>query len=680
MKKMLFFPLIWCFGLTLFAETATDENGITWSYVRDPSVYTTINNGVQITGCESELSGDITIPVTLNGSPVSSIGAEALAGKSGVTSITIAGPVALIDTAAFAGCQNLKSITLPSNLEVIGSSAFVECQKLEIIKLPKSLRSIGESAFYYCSALKTLTIPEGVIEINAQAFGYCKTLTSVTIPSTVTLLGDTIFVGCDLLERIMFNGGPIMISPYVFESGIYEKSFKGYYLPTYASAWEEVIFDGKWNKLVMNVITGDVDNEETDNEDVDNEDVEVSVSNVTFQQRYPWNGLVDIYCAVQCSNPEEEIMLFVTATDMETQQQLSVKSIWLAEDSTQSQALMVTSGKHRLVWDAGKDNPNRVSSRVKINVQALVGTGLYLVIDLSEGASATSYPISYLGAEPIGGWTDEYKTTKLVLRLIQPGTFTMGSPSDELGRNSNEMQHQVTLIEPFYLGVFEVTQRQWQLVMGANPSSYAGDARPVECISWNMIRGHSSTYNWPSSAAVDETTFIGKLRAKTGLLRFDLPTEAQWEYACRAGSTTALNSGENLTETSSCTNLGEVGRYYYNKFDGKGGYSQHTKVGTYLPNAWGLYDMHGNVLEWCLDWYQLNLGQWAVTDPRGPLSGSYRIFRGGSWDNDARRCRSADRDGNDIPSSQFNYGGFRLACPAGQQLSNPHSRKSNGNH
>ena len=262
MKKMLFFPLIWCFGLTLFAETATDENGITWSYVRDTGVYATIINGVQITGCESELSGDITIPMTLNGSPVSSIGAEALAGKSGVTSITIAGPVALIDTAAFAGCQNLKSITLSSNLEVIESSAFVECQKLEIIKLPKSLRSIGESAFYYCSALKTLTIPEGVIEINRQAFGYCKTLTSVTIPSTVTLLGDAIFVGCDLLEGIMFNGGPIMISPYVFESGIYEKSFKGYYLPTYASAWEEVIVDGKWNKLVMNVmnvITSDID-------------------------------------------------------------------------------------------------------------------------------------------------------------------------------------------------------------------------------------------------------------------------------------------------------------------------------------------------------------------------------------------------------------------------------------
>ena len=391
------------------------------------------------------------------------------------------------------------------------------------------------------------------------------------------------------------------------------------------------------------------------------EEVAVGVRNVVSRQRYPWNGLVDIDCEITCSDPATNINLYLSAMDNAANLSLPVRRVRLEGATAFTNALEVKAGKHRIVWDAGTDAPNVVSGDVTINVQALVGTGNYLVIDLSGGPNAASYPVSYLGAEPQGGWTDEYKTDRLVLRMIQPGTFTMGSPAGEVGRYSYEDQHTVTLTKPFYMGVFEVTQRQWELVMGSNPSYYKGNARPVEYVSYNQIRGSSLGEKWPSSSEVDATSFIGKIRAKTGLDEFDLPTEAQWEYACRAGTTTALNSGKNLTSTSSDANMNEVGRYYYNQSDGKGGYSSaHTTVGSYKPNEWGLYDMHGNVREWCLDWYTSSLS--AATDPVGASSGSYRVFRDGSWHGYAFNCRSAYRYNYYFyPSNYSDCLGFRLS-------------------
>ncbi|MBR4675767.1 MAG: formylglycine-generating enzyme family protein [Victivallales bacterium] len=160
---------------------------------------------------------------------------------------------------------------------------------------------------------------------------------------------------------------------------------------------------------------------------------------------------------------------------------------------------------------------------------------------------------------------------------------------------------------------------------------------------------------------MDGGSFFGVLRARTGLT-FDLPTEAQWEYACRAGTTTALNSGENLTDAETCPNMNEVGRYKGNQNDGKGDYKEHTKVGCYLPNAWGLYDCHGNVWEWCLDWYQSGWGKAVDTDPVGATSGSVRVLRGGGWLSRAGNCRSASCD-SFTPSYSNYYGyGFRVAC------------------
>ena len=292
-------------------------------------------------------------------------------------------------------------------------------------------------------------------------------------------------------------------------------------------------------------------------------------------------------------------------------------------------------------------------------------SGLYLVVDLSRGTKADKYPVKYLDDVPKGGWSDEYKTDKLVLRKIEPGTFTMGSPTDEVGRGGDETQHEVTLTKGFYIGVFEVTQKQWQRVMGDWPSHFNNDryreARPVEQVSYDDIRGSVAGAGWPAMNSVDAASFMGRLRARTGQA-FDLPTEAQWEYACRAGTTTALNSGQNLTAAETCPNLSEVGRYKANA--GDGAQNGDTRVGTakagsYRPNEWGLYDLYGNVREWCLDWSGNYAG--AESDPRGAASGSGRVERGGSWGINALSCRSASRY-NGSPSNRGNgYFGFRAA-------------------
>ncbi len=401
-----------------------------------------------------------------------------------------------------------------------------------------------------------------------------------------------------------------------------------------------------------------------------------TVSNVKLSSRWPWNGWVDVDYTLKTSPAGALALVSLSGQDHDLGRALAAKTL-SGDGATDA----VAAGARRISWNVGADHPGVAAAAFTVDVTAVPvtapapgGNGTYMVIDLSGGTGASGYPVSYLDAVPAGGWTDEYKMTKLVLRRIPAGIFTMGSPSDELGRYDSEDQHQVTISRPFYMGVFEVTQKQWELVMGAKPSYFSNASyyatRPVECVSYNNIRGSSNGAKWPSSSDVDTTSFMGKLRAKTGLATFDLPTEAQWEYACRAGTTTALNSGKNLTGTSSCANMAEVGRYWYN---GGNGYSSScttsagtAKVGSYLPNAWGLYDMHGNVWEWCLDWWTSNLGTTAVTDPVGAASGSNRLLRGGSWDILAQYCRSANRYNNSYPSNNGrNSYGFRLCCSAG---------------
>jgi formylglycine-generating enzyme required for sulfatase activity len=226
---------------------------------------------------------------------------------------------------------------------------------------------------------------------------------------------------------------------------------------------------------------------------------------------------------------------------------------------------------------------------------------------------------------------------------INPGTFTMGSPSDELGRYDDETQHKVTLTQGYWLGRYEITQAQYKAIMKVNPSKFIGADLPVETVSWNDAMEFCKKLTEIEKAA-------GRL---PGGYEYTLPTEAQWEYACRAGTTTALNSGKNLSDEVQCPEMDEVGWYGYNSDK-----TTHP-VGQKQPNAWGLYDMHGNVYEWCLDWFG-DYPTSSVTDPTGPSTGSGRVLRGGSWSRSARYCRSALR-GSDYPDDYWDHFGFRVA-------------------
>ena len=219
------------------------------------------------------------------------------------------------------------------------------------------------------------------------------------------------------------------------------------------------------------------------------------------------------------------------------------------------------------------------------------------------------------------------------LRLIPAGEFMMGSPTTESDRLDTETQHRVTLTKPFCLGVTEVTQEQYQKVMGTNPSQFQGPQNPVEKVGW-----------------AEAVEFCGKLSAmpaeKTAGHVYRLPTESEWEYACRSGTTTAYSFGDDASR------LGD-----YGWFGGNSDSSTHP-VGEKKPNAWGLYDMHGNVFEWCQDRPGV-YPSGSATDPTGATSGSLRVFRGGSWYYLARHCRSATRL-RYPPLYEVSYLGFRV--------------------
>jgi formylglycine-generating enzyme required for sulfatase activity len=212
--------------------------------------------------------------------------------------------------------------------------------------------------------------------------------------------------------------------------------------------------------------------------------------------------------------------------------------------------------------------------------------------------------------------------------LIPSGRFQMGSTS---GDDDEKPVHSVEITQPFYLGTTEVTQSQWESVMGHNPSGFKRVDRPVENVSWEDVQ-----------------SFIEKLNGRERGVTYRLPTEAEWEYAARAGTTTAYSFGDSEKQLDE-----------YAWYSGNSGSQTHS-VGQKRANGWGLYDMHGNVWEWVSDWYASDYYKRSLQrDPSGPPSGTNRVIRGGSWNNDARNCRSANRN-NGHPGNRNDNVGFRL--------------------
>ena len=361
---------------------------------------------------------------------------------------------------------------------------------------------------------------------------------------------------------------------------------------------------------------------------------------------------------------------------------------------------------HEVTWDPHLSWPDQKFGAgvvsVRMTAWALDNTPDYMVVDITSTAATDTqcyFPsVDYLPGGILSN--QNYRTTKLVMRKIiaKDVEWTMGSTTLETGRiSAREETHQVILTNNYYVGVFPVTQAQWDLIQSSRraPSIFSNATdramRPVENVCYNEIRNAANSqtantaYNWPADP--NPSSFLGKLRTKTGL-DFDLPSESQWEFAARAGNgDTKWGDGSGIQNTDLDTNLDQLGRYQKN-----GGYVQNGSsyaaptsscgatngtaiVGSYAPNAWGIYDMHGNVWEWCLDWYADNItayGGKININPSEPaktlagVAGGSRPKRGGGWDRVAGHCRSAYRN-YDPPSGRYNNTGFRLICFAGLQ-------------
>ena len=395
-----------------------------------------------------------------------------------------------------------------------------------------------------------------------------------------------------------------------------------------------------------------------------------TISDVVVRQRWPWSRLVNIDYVLN-SDATQSVDVAVSAHD-------GSAALTLPTDSLSGDLYGVAPGAGRIVWDPTRSAyTNSILTRFRVTLTPTVSP-VYMILDLTK-AAGSSDQVEYIypgdaRLESYGRFTNTwfgvtndsiYATTKLVLRRIHVGSFEMG----------DNVNIATALTRDFYAGVFQVTQRQWELITGTKPSWFNNvdlyATRPVEQVSYDIIRGSTNgtpNINWPlTGSAVSSSSFIGQFRAKTGFDSFDLPTEAQWEYLCRAGTTTYYNDGLGTpANTGSNTQMAVLGRYKYNgglingvsyPASNSGLTNGTMSAGTYLPNAWGLYDTHGNIWEVCLDWSTGSLS--GGTNPTGPTSGSSRVCRGGGFDSAGNRCSSSAR-GTSSSSEQSMGKGLRL--------------------
>ena len=351
---------------------------------------------------------------------------------------------------------------------------------------------------------------------------------------------------------------------------------------------------------------------------------------------------------------------------------------------------------HTITWRPDQSWPGHKitgnGARAVVTAWATNNTPDYMVVDLEVANSVRFYPaVEFL---PKASFKQEgaaitnnpaYKKTALVMRKIEAAgiEWTMGSTSVETQRNAaREGTHKVEFADNYYIGVFEVTQTQWQKITGYNPSNFTAEnaMRPVEKVSYTDIRQGQGTASTAASATAGVypaapygNSFLGKLRTTTGI-DFDLPSEAQWEFAARAGHYSGYwNDGTSIQNKDTDANLNRLGRYLKNPSTNSSTSPAATIlpanggtaiVGSYAPSDWGLYDMHGNVFNWCLDWFANDIT--ALNGAVNTTTSSQRVLRGGCWHDAAGISRPAIRGLIEPNTRNANFG-FRVACPVGIQ-------------
>lgn len=358
-------------------------------------------------------------------------------------------------------------------------------------------------------------------------------------------------------------------------------------------------------------------------------------------------------------------------------------------------------GAHTFRWHARRDWPANLTTSAVIRLNAYYTNqidqvpGAYMRVDLAGGQSAESYPVLYTLTGPStddeghANSTDDKDRYLWLRRVGSAGPITYRQGDSTIGLLIDnppakaEVVREVTLTNAFFVGVFPVTQAQYVRIIAKNDdtANKGGDHAPVNHVNYEDVRGSvAEGVDWPNTGhdKVGPNSFLHALRTRTGL-EFDLPTEAQWEFFCRAGTDTDFNDGSNLSPTNYyigttlvtnkrySVSLTKIAWFGNGGAVGKGNANAPKEVGLKNPNAWGLYDCHGNVWEWCIDWYLWNLPSTAVTDPPDPSSDTNlttprRVIRGGSSVNLALECRSAQRHNSDLTKRSDNIG-FRLVCP-----------------
>lgn len=433
------------------------------------------------------------------------------------------------------------------------------------------------------------------------------------------------------------------------------------------------------------------------------QDPNVLMTSLSVKQRYPWNGKVDIDFSFTSSIPEAFAFINFKAEYVNAAGETVEVPMKTFDQFTT--AFATNAGTYRVTWDSTADAPNLVVTNLKYTVTANMAK--YMVIDLSKGTAATAenpYPIFYYEDVPDfpgvekGKWDDYHKTTNLVLRLIQPGTYMQAwnDSSSTTSYRRSAYRHSATITKPFYMAVFELTQAQCMLIQGyygqSSMRTFTGGNRKVRPASETYQnvrgRGYNGTINWPfTGSEVSDASLLGKLRARTGTDGFDVPTESEWEYVCRSGGTASgfWNDGSDagisvstrfseISDTNNVAALDSLGRYRFNggyaaAFDEIGKTNIYTApayssdetlgtaaVGSYKPNAWGIYDMQGNLAEWCNGMIAGTYYGWSsgssyycdgqypnMIDDLGPGAKTWgewsgRSLRGGGYSDTARDC------------------------------------------